>query len=292
MKSFFEKLAAEKVNFTEQVAIIENLLDRSGHYHISSRRRIETNYLRFGDKIRNTTANFDALINKTGVINKINLSDYEFKDAGRCGYGGNDYLLFEDYKHYCECVFSVISECGKFDMHFNDYSDVMEIANAITDNIITVVEKLNHSIKYIDGIFVIVEDNYEVTQAAEIIGDRYELGEQLYLFHHHSLKMNLNKKSDILCRLYKYFEGIRDLLKENDLSKLANNIGLLSEKTDTRHAPNEKEAKIIDGKTSEEMQEIYDTTFSLYLKAIIHADYITNNKMNVEKWVREFSGTN
>jgi hypothetical protein len=294
MESFFEKFAKQKVNFAKEVNTLDLLLRQKDSLHntVSVHSVLNDCYLKIDNKYRNNTINYEDLIQSSGLYritdNVKNVQCYDENFSYHI-------LSFDDYRAYSECLYSLLTNSEvkniiteKRKIYFY-YEFLYDNYQAILTNIRDTIEKLNHKIfENPNGFSIIVEKDYAVTQAAEIIGDKYELGEQLYLFHHYSLKGNLNEKSDILCRLYKYYEGIKDTLKANALSSLTYSIGILSNKTDTRHAPAEKEIAVLAGKNEQEMEEIYDTLFSLYLIAIITADYYENKKSVADKYVEEF----
>ncbi|MCL2630399.1 MAG: hypothetical protein FWD49_02600 [Firmicutes bacterium] len=284
MESFFEKFAKREINIAREIATLERLLSKLC-FSNSVLSILNGCYLRIENKFRNNAISHEDFLAGSG-LDKI--AEVLQKN--------NQGISVEYYKCYLEYLYGIIinSETKSLIMDFwrrdKDYRGLVDSLNAMLENIENSVERLNHKIvENSNGFHIIVEKDYAVTQATEIVGDKYELGEKMYLFHHHSLKGDLNAKSDILCRLYKYFETIKDLLKTNNHTALVSNIGLLSQKTDTRHAPNAKQATIIGGKTNQEMEEIYNTAFALYLEAIIHSDYLINHKTNVDKWVRDFS---
>ena len=105
------------------------------------------------------------------------------------------------------------------------------------------------------------------------------MGEKIYLYNHYSLRGKLNDKADILCRLYKAFEGGKEgVLKANNYISLTSDIGFLSDKLDVRHAPNIQQKILLDGFTSEEQKQWYDDLFNLYLDMLILCDHIEKRK--------------
>ena len=88
----------------------------------------------------------------------------------------------------------------------------------------------------------------------------------------------MDKKADILCRLYKYCETIENQAKSYGLTTLLEDITSLSNKLDVRHAPKEKQKIVLDGMSAEEVEEWFDELFRLYLSLIILVDYTSKRK--------------
>lgn len=298
MESFFEKLTKEQFNLTDQVLLIQKMLDLSLDSPLDSqfigalREEIENDFFVLPNTIRNNCITFNALILKTGVIQ-------EFRNYGGSSmnllqdkveyesYNGYDFIDFQNFKDYCECILTVLNYF--FKENINEIKSFKHVYNRINENITSVVEKLNHEIKFMNGIVIIIEKNHEVTQAAEILDKKYDLGAALYLYHHSSLKSCLNEKSDTLCRLFKHFESIENTLRSNNFASIADQIGNLANNSGTRHKLKEKNESVMNSKKETEKEKIFDCLFSLYLTAIIIADYYDKKKADVEKYCAKFS---
>lgn len=275
--NFYERLYKTKFNLTIEIFKIEDLF--SGNL----KKFLEANFNLLSSKIRCNEIYIQNLINKTNAKNKLNSYSY-LRSCYIENMNVQDIISFDDFKEYCECIMTIFYNFLKIaKKYINENFSEMK---TITDNIKFVLEKLNHEIKYINDICYIVEIDYKVTQAAEIIDNEYDLGNQLYKYNHSSLKGDLNSKSDILCRLYKYYEKNEKELPNND--KFIKKITCLSNKTNTRHAPN-KERYIIDNKTDEEMEELLDTLFNAYLIFIIAVAYHKKYKSKLDKYYQEFT---
>jgi hypothetical protein len=183
----------------------------------------------------------------------------------------------DTFIYFSESIYNLI--------YVADYNNLTTLSKqnqrVIAENINNVLSQLNYKVYYCESecYYKVVENDWKVAEAAEIIQDKYDLGEKIYLYNHYSLRGKLNDKADILCRLYKVFEGGKEgILKANNYISLASDIGFLSDKLDVRHAPNRQQKILLDGFTSEEQEQWYDDLFNLYLDMLILCDHIEKRK--------------
>ena len=257
-----EKLTNRKFNLSDEVLIIEFLLNEKTYWDPNLFNVIDSNFREW--KHRKNFISLSDLYKKLG-INDIII------------HAKSDQIDVESYIFYAECVINIIN--------------IVQIDNlcsfncrnwkVINDNIRNTLEQLNYDIKYFrkEDYFRIIVKDWKITESAEIIQDTYDLGEKIYLYNHHSLKGELYEKADILCRLYKVFEsGKEAILKSNQFTTLASDIGFLSDKLDVRHAPNRQQKVLLEGLTKKEQEALYDDLFNLYLDMIILCDHIEKRK--------------
>ena len=128
-----------------------------------------------------------------------------------------------------------------------------------------------------DGCFIVPEDG-KTELAARIAKNSYNLNEDMWLFHHASNKNNLIKKSDILCRLFKYIEPKKSSAKQYGYETLYDDISKLMDGLDIRHAPNKKEKEILNGMTKKELLDWYNQIFEMCVSLIILLDYTSKRK--------------
>lgn len=114
--------------------------------------------------------------------------------------------------------------------------------------------------------------------ATKITKNSYNLNEDMWLFNHSSIKNNLFKKADILCRLYKYLEPKKSAAKQYGYDNLYEDISKLMDGLDIRHAPSKKEKEILNGMTKKELLEWYNQVFDMCVSLIILLDYTAKRK--------------
>jgi hypothetical protein len=128
-----------------------------------------------------------------------------------------------------------------------------------------------------NGCFIVPKSG-KVELATQITKKIYNLDEDLWMYNHNSIKNNLVKKADILCRLYKYLEKKKDLIKSYQYDNIHNDITKLMDGLDIRHAPNKKEEEILNGMSKKEVLGWYDQVFQMSVSVIILLDYTQKRK--------------
>lgn len=254
MKHFADVILNREFDLREEILALENLFMDDNHgpsiyYEISN------NFLYW--RLRSNYVDFDDFVEGCGIADIVNKCENGFD------------ISLEEYIFYCEFIYNV----SKFNMVSSH-----AITPFIYQNISTVIEKLNYTVHYSNGIWHIVEKSVLVSEAADIVQDNYELGESIYSFNYRETKGNINKKADILCRLYKYIESITPQVKQYGYFGLLEDIKDLSNRLDVRHAPTLKQTTVIEGMGKDEYESWLDELFKLSLSLIILVDYTSKKK--------------
>lgn len=262
MSSFIENLINRKFDLSEEILSINDLFERGTYYDPSLKDIVSQRFTKW--KHRSNFIRLSQMFDKMGINNIIS----------RAKVGS---IKIDKFIYFVECIYNLLSDLEQNSIReFN-----RNTKQAIYQNINNVLNQLNYSIKYFNNedYFKVIENDWKVSCAADIIKDRYDLGEKIYLYGHYSMKGKLYDKADILCRLYKVFEdGNATKLKACHYSTLVNDIGFLADKLDVRHAPDNKEKILLSGLTKEEQENWYDELFTLYLDMLILCDHIDKRK--------------
>lgn len=273
MKSFIETLINRKFNLAEEALTLHKLLKETSfagsslYAHINSKFRKwhhRANYISL-DQLFDKTG-MDAILSYTNRFNTISL---------------------DNFIYFSECIYNIMFVVRREDLG----TLTAENRELIFQNIENIFNQLNYEIVYCehDDYYRIIEKDWKTTISAEIVKDNYSLGEKIYLYRHYSFKGQLFDKADILCRLYKVFEGqYEKILKANQYTTLADNIGFLSDKLDVRHAPNPKEKSLLEGFSIEEQEQWYDDLFEMYLDMLILCNHIEKRK-DVKELSKKFA---
>lgn len=253
MEHFADALLNRKYDINKEILALEKLFkDYGGSTNISD--RVHRNFLRW--RHRNNFVDFKTFFEDKGL--KIIV---EKSVTGT--------VTLDEFIYYCEYMLSILN-----------VPDVGSCINSfyIRDNIENILEKLNYIEHRFDGLYHIVKKDILVSEAADIVKDNYDLGEGIYSFNYHEVKGDLNRKSDILCRLYKYVESITSSAKQYGYSALLNDIKDLSNKLDIRHNANIKQEDVIKAMGKKEYELWLDELFRLSLTLIVLVDYTSKRK--------------
>lgn len=261
MGSFIETLINRKFDLNDEIEAIDALMNERSAYTSSLLEAIENSFRMWRHR-----ANFISL---KSMFSKLGLDEILLKAKQHC-------INLEQYIYYVECIVNVIMiphEKSLFQLQISN-------RKTITENINRTLQQLNFQIHYFESedYFRIIVKDWKVSESAEVVGEQYGLGEKIYLYNHNSLKGELYEKADILCRLYKVFETKENILKANQYTTLASDIGFLSDKLDVRHAPNPKEKMLLDGFNKNEQEQWYDELFDLFLDMLILCEHIEKRK--------------
>lgn len=175
----------------------------------------------------------------------------------------------EEFVYYLEYLLNII-EIPKYrmDRYIFPYNEAV-----IIRFLHRVIEDIDcKTVSSEQGVYV-VPQNSKIEIAQKITGDKYDLDKDLYLFTHSSVKSNLIKKADILCRIYKYLEGIRPRAKSYGYDNIFGDISKLMDGLDIRHAPKKKEEEILSEMPKDEVVQWYDQLFEMCLSLIILVNY-------------------
>lgn len=257
MKSFLETLAERKYDLSAEVNAIEDLIRRRNCFGTSILLSFKQQFLDWPR--RNNFIDFDTFL----IENKLD------EIIEWCAIG--EEISVDHYTYYAEFVVNMIL--------FVDNKNEIVYSKHIIDNVNNVLRQLNYTFHFDDNKDVhIVPDDVLVSEAAEITQDTYGLGESIYAYNYRQLSGDLNAKSDILCRLYKYYETIESQAKQYGFNALADDVSHLSNKLNVRHAASPKQKIVLGDMTQKEIEEWYDDLFRLYLSLIVLVDYKSKRK--------------
>ena len=255
MEHFADELLSREYDLSEEILAIEKLFLMKDGCGVSIYGTVSNNFLYW--HLRNNYIEFDTFFNAMGIG--------EIVEKSRNGFD----ITLDDYIYYCEYILNI------FLIHDVNRRVYVKF---IRDNIINLLEKLNYVSNYSEGKWHIVEKNVLVSECADIVQDDYDLGESVYSFNYRENKGNINKKADILCRLYKYIEGISAQAKQYGYSNLLEDIKDLMNKLDIRHIATSRQANVIEGMDNSEYEMWIDELFKMALSLIVLTDYTSKKK--------------
>lgn len=147
---------------------------------------------------------------------------------------------------------------------------------AIIKNVDSIIQQCGYQlVEHPSGARIIIIKNAIADMASDIVGKNYNLGEDIYLYRHHSLNGKLIDKADILVRMAKYIEKeIKpDLDGKLNLKQVHSNIGFLSNALDLRHPPSEKEEPVIKKLVEQgKLEQWYDDLYRQMVSLIVLFD--------------------
>lgn len=259
MINFMEKMLNRKYDLNQEILNIETLLKEQHYGEDTANNCISNNFKTW--EFNNNYITFQQLKKDMGIYSIIDKA----KIDKNCDL--NDYIYYAEYI------------CNIIHLAHEPYYICRNVP-IIQKHITNVLNQINYETHYLEDkdYTIIIEKDWQVTESAEIIQDKYNLGEQIYLYRHHSMQGKLNEKADILCRLYKHCEDITPILKNYQYTTLVTDITNLSNNLDIRHAPKDKAKKVLNSLTDEELETWYDELFKLCLDAIILADHSEKRK--------------
>lgn len=260
--SFFENWLDREINYNEEIKNLEYLLNKLVYQNLNSLEYyLGNNFLKW--KFRNNTTSLDDFKMKSGISSTIDLVN-----KGIC-------INIDYFLDYIEFLYTLLG-----DLH-NIIDNGHDVVKSIYQNLNSILEKINFKVIWIrrnGGEFAqCVEKDFKVRESVDIVKDE-NLAERIFMYRHRSNQGNLYEKAIILSRLFMYYEGIEKNLKSNNLTKMCDFIGTISDKLNVRHKPNNAEQLVIDGLSKEEIEKCYDKLFNTYLSAIILDDYYKDKK--------------
>jgi len=254
MKHFIDELLERKYDLRQEIVNIETLfLERYDGYSIYD--KFNTVFIDWN--LRNNYISFDDFFSHTG-LEKIVEKCYNHCD-----------ISLEEFLYYCEYMINVLFVPKILSCRYS---------KAIIENIINVIHKLNYKLHETEKFIRIIQNDVVISEAADVVQSNYDLGEGIYAFNYRETKGDLIKKSDIICRLYKYIESISPQAKQYGYTNLMDDIKDLSNKLDIRHAPTSKQDLVIKGMNATEYEDWVDEVFRLSLTLILLVDYTSKRK--------------
>lgn len=255
MEHFVDKLLSREYDLAEEILAIEKLFLKTDNYGGSIYNTVSREFLYW--RLRNNYIDFDDFFTSTGL-------EYIVEKCHE-NYG----ISIEEFIYYCEYILNIFLLSSVNQRTYVRF---------IKDNIFNTLEKLNYISHFDEGRWHIVEKNVLVSESADIVQDNYDLGESIYSFNYHENKGNINKKADILCRLYKYIEGITPQAKQYGYSNLLEDIKDLMNKLNIRHIVTSKQEAVIEGMDKSEYEQWIDELFKMALSLIVLTDYTAKKK--------------
>ena len=184
--------------------------------------------------------------------------------------------VFLDYAQFVMNAVEYVKEIVirlPFDIHRDNYS----IGNAIKDNCIFVLNKLNAEAKSINLEWCVV---YKNDVATTVSIQNQESAQSIVEYLKIENRDNLERKGEILSSLYKQLEPHKRNLIDNGFQQLCNDMSLLLNKTGARHAldPNDGiEAQILTMGDQERIKW-YDHAFKAVLACMAVLPYLELKK--------------
>lgn len=247
---FIEKILSRKLNFSEEIKSINDLMTESWWSRISIEEAAEDNFKNW--KHRRTFITLSQMKTTMGISDLIKRA---------CS--GHHYIEQNEFIYYAEYAINTYVIGLRWAEHPNK--------EVLFKNVINVLDYCNYEIKWLDNdeYYVIIPKNYEINLSVNIIREP-NLCESIIMYHHHSIKGNIYEKAIILSRLYMYYENKLEKVIVNFDKTFHNEIKELSNKLKIRHdKPNTKEEIVVGNMTNVELEGWYDKLFALYLRAVI-----------------------
>lgn len=254
MRHFAEVLSQRKYNLREELRAIEKLFNGDSPV-FSMYKNLRSKFLQW--HLRNNYVDLDTFLEETGIRGIL------FRAAQ-----ANNVPL-EDYLYYCEYMLNV-----------TEFLIPCQLPNTrfVIENITNTLEQLNYKSHFSGNVWHIIEKDVLVSEAADVVETNYDLGESIYSFNYRETQGNINKKADILCRLYKYIESVTPQIKQYGYETMLDDIKDLMNKLDIRHAATAKQAAVIAGMDECEYEGWVDELFRLSLSLIVLVDYKAKRK--------------
>jgi hypothetical protein len=266
---------------------------------------LEVDLEHFDDKLKYNTLDYNNIVNKLEILLDVRgffFSPYEIinENFGNWKDGFNYLNLYDlqektgvseiisnakaNRRQISQQKFIFYLEYVLFVLKIPSKEDLKNLASFVFEEseVYNIIDKcLNYmGCKVLEndkGCFIVPKDG-KTELATQITKRTYNLNEDMWLFNHSSIKNNLIKKADILCRLYKYIEPKKSTAKQYGFDNLYEDISKLMDGLDIRHAPNKKEKEILNGMTKKELLEWYNQVFDMCVSLIIMLDYTAKRK--------------
>ncbi len=266
MPSFMENWLTREYNLVDEINSLNELMfgEMSDGYATTFSEIVDYEYLEW--KCRNNTITRGEFERKSGIKEAFSKMNRPPKD-------NVDMKFVAFYLEYALNLANFVYNKAS-GYRFAEKSKVR--AQAIIDNVKSIVEKCGLKIaRHSQGVHIIVIKDAVADLASDIVGDSYNLGQDIFLYRHNSLEGNLVNKADILVRMAKYLEKeIKPNISDKaNLRQLYSNVGFLSNALDLRHPPNEKEEPVIKQLVQQgKLEQWYDDLYRQIVSLIVLFD--------------------
>lgn len=252
-RNFYDIIKNSQFNVQRECERMNYLLYSNDSTDESIYDMIEEAFIEFPKKFRRRTVSLDDF-NKT--------YNFYFQEV-------NIFFEIEDYLSYCEYVSNLCNQlllCKNYKLYQEDIAAIDDLLNTIKG----AIDELGYMFIEKDGILICVEKNTAAMSVAEIVPE--EIAYSVLEYNHYQLKGNLIRKRDILSYMANNIEdkNIRNNLKqinatlESQLYQLINKF--------VRH--DHSQTKYITTMTNDEIEEVYDDIYQMWLLAQLELDHI------------------
>ncbi|WP_461752605.1 hypothetical protein [Methanocorpusculum sp.] len=160
-----------------------------------------------------------------------------------------------------------------------------DLYRALKENLSSIVSALNLTqVEKTPDVVILVPNDAAVVESVSHI-DSTSVKMAVLEYNHISIRDNLTEKQKILHILAKDFESKKQMLtKSSEWQTLASDLGFLFNTLDIRHNNTEgiKAVSAIQKMPKEGLLKWYDTTYRLYLTAILVSDYNSKCKEEID----------
>ena len=159
-----------------------------------------------------------------------------------------------------------------------------DLYKALTDNLSSIVSTLNLTqVEKTPDVVILVPNDAAVVASVSLI-DSTSVKMAVLEYNHISIRDNLTEKQKILHILAKDFESKKQMLtKSSEWKTLASDLGFLFNTLDIRHNNTEgvKAVSAIQTMSESDILKWYDTTYRLYLTAVLATEYNSRCKEEI-----------
>lgn len=268
-KSILDKIKNAPVNYAQEMQRVEEIFSNAELIQYYGK----NDFMQLYPK----TTTIETFFNEVLFINYPYcgnfISIYEMRDAlsiSSKDIKKNDLNTMLDYFEFVfNIVLFFINSKGNYEISFNS-----QYAVKLTDNIKSVLDKLNYEFDLKENYAFIVEKDSHATAVSEIYPD---ISEKVIEYRRFNLKGNLERKREILNTLWLKFEAIRPNLKANNFGEIETKTGSLLNNLNIRHNGVEgKNAKgIVQQMSNEELEQWYDKTYDMLLTSLMLNHYLS-----------------
>jgi len=189
---------------------------------------------------------------------------------------------------YLEYLLNMIqlyeSEQGNYNTRNSSVNYDRDLYKALIENIFSLLSTLNLiRVEKTPDIIILVPNDAAVIESINIIESK-SAKMAILEYNHISIRDNLTEKQKILHILAKDFESKKQMLtKSSEWQTLASDLGFLFNTLDIRHNNTEgiKAVSTIQKMSKADLLKWYDTTYRLYLTAVLATEYNSRCKEEI-----------